>query len=86
MYARLAVNIICMLPYCHVKWVPRHHSVAHRQAGDGGDGLHIWSLAANILNKQSRTADSGWSSSLGLGVGLITPYRKKKVTKRLTRL
>jgi hypothetical protein len=27
----------------------------------------IWRIAANILNKQSRTADKGWSSSLGLG-------------------
>jgi len=25
----------------------------------------IWRVAANILNKQSRTADKGWSSSLG---------------------
>ena len=24
----------------------------------------IWRVAANILNKQSRTADKGWSSSL----------------------
>jgi len=23
----------------------------------------IWKVAANILNKQSRTADKGWSSS-----------------------
>jgi hypothetical protein len=28
------------------------------------------SVAANILNKLSRTADSGWSSSLGVGQGL----------------
>jgi hypothetical protein len=34
-------------------------------------------IAANILNKQSRTADKGWSSSLGLGVGLTTRHRKK---------
>jgi hypothetical protein len=27
----------------------------------------IRSVAANMLNKQSRTADKGWSSSLGLG-------------------
>jgi len=27
----------------------------------------IWRVAANILNKQSRTADKGWSSSLGGG-------------------
>ena len=25
----------------------------------------VWRVAANILNKQSRTADKGWSSSLG---------------------
>ena len=29
----------------------------------------IWRLAANILNKQSRTADKGWSSSLEIGRG-----------------
>ena len=27
----------------------------------------IWKAAANKLNKQSRTADKGWSSSLGVG-------------------
>jgi hypothetical protein len=26
----------------------------------------VWRVAANILNKQSRAADKGWSSSLGL--------------------
>ena len=29
----------------------------------------IWRGAANILNKQPRTADKGWSSSLGVGRG-----------------
>jgi hypothetical protein len=29
----------------------------------------IWRVAANMLNKQSRTADKGWSSSLGVGRG-----------------
>ena len=27
----------------------------------------IWRIAANILNKQLRTADKGWSYSLGIG-------------------
>ena len=27
----------------------------------------IWRVAANILNKQSQTADKGWSTSLGVG-------------------
>ena len=30
----------------------------------------IWRVAANILNKQSRTADKGWPSSLGVGRGV----------------
>jgi hypothetical protein len=29
----------------------------------------VWMAAANIWNKQSRTADKGWSSSLGVGRG-----------------
>jgi hypothetical protein len=42
--------------------------MARLRVADRGDGLQIWRVAANILNKQSRTADSGWSSSLGVGV------------------
>ena len=33
----------------------------------------IWRVAANILNKQSRTADKEWSSSLGVGRGANNP-------------
>jgi hypothetical protein len=29
----------------------------------------IWWVAVNILNKQSRAADKGWSSSLGVWCG-----------------
>jgi hypothetical protein len=32
-----------------------------------------WRIAANILNKQSRTADSGWSSCLRVGRGANNP-------------
>jgi hypothetical protein len=38
-------------------------------------------LAANILNKKSRTVDMGWSPDYGLGVGLITRRKNKFVTK-----
>ena len=34
------------------------------------------SVPANIFNKQSRTADKGRSSSLGLDDVLTTPHRK----------
>jgi hypothetical protein len=38
--------------------------MACRHVAAGGDGLQVWKVAANILNKQSQTADKGWSSSL----------------------
>jgi hypothetical protein len=40
--------------------------MAHSGGEDGGDGLQIWKVAANILSKQSRTTDKVWSSSLGV--------------------
>jgi hypothetical protein len=51
----------------HVKWVPCHHGMARPQVAEGGDGLQIWRVAADILNKQSRRADKGGSSSFGVG-------------------
>jgi hypothetical protein len=57
----------------HVKSVHCHHGTARPRVADRGDGLQIWRVAANILNKQSRTADSGWSSSLGVWRGANNP-------------
>jgi hypothetical protein len=56
--------------YGHVKWVPCHHGRARSQVVEGGDGLQIWRVAANILNKQYRTADKGRFSSLGAWRGV----------------
>jgi hypothetical protein len=50
-------------------WFPCHHGMARPQVADGGEGLQIWRVAVNILNKQSRTSDKGWPSSLGVGRG-----------------
>jgi hypothetical protein len=61
----------------HVMWAC-HNGRARHQVADGGDGLQIWMVAANILNKQLRTAGKGWSSILGLGEGLTPPHHKKK--------
>jgi hypothetical protein len=49
------------------RWVDCHHGMACPQVVDRGYGLQIWRVAANILNKQPQTADSGWSSSFGVG-------------------
>jgi len=47
--------------------------MARPQVGVGGTAS-IWRVAANILNKQSRTPEKGWSSSLVLGDAKI-PHR-----------
>jgi hypothetical protein len=44
---------------------------------DEGDVQQIWKVAANILNKQSRTADKGWVSDFVVSEDLTTPHRKK---------
>jgi hypothetical protein len=36
---------------------------------DGGNGLQVWRVVENMLSKQPRTADKGWTSSLGTGRG-----------------
>jgi hypothetical protein len=64
----------------HVKYDPCHQAMARRQVADG-DGLQIWMLAANILNKQSRTAGKGWSCSLRVGHGTGNFSLKKKNKK-----
>jgi hypothetical protein len=58
--------------------------MARPQVADGGDGLQIWSVAANIFNKQLRTADKEWSSSLGVGrwATNIAPQKKRKILLR----
>jgi hypothetical protein len=61
----------------HVKCVYCHHGMARPLVAEGEDGLQIWMVAANILNKQSRTTDSGWSSILGVGRGLTTLAQTK---------
>jgi hypothetical protein len=67
------------------KWVHCHHGMARPRVADRGDGLQIWRVSSNILNKQSRTADSGWSSSLGVGRGLTTlPHKTQYLFRNTT--
>jgi hypothetical protein len=47
-----------------------HYSMVRPQVADGGDIIQVWRVAENILNKQSRTAEKVWSSSLGVERGL----------------
>jgi hypothetical protein len=61
--------------------------MVHPQFADGGEGIQILRVAANILNKQSRTAGKGWPSSLGIGQGTNnSPVQKKKCYEMLQRV
>jgi hypothetical protein len=40
-------------------WVPCDHNKARPHVADRAEGLQMWRVAANILNKQSRIADNG---------------------------
>jgi hypothetical protein len=47
------------------------------------EGLQLRRVSANILNKQSRIADKGWSSSSVVGRGANNPpHRKKSILLR----
>jgi len=50
------------------------------------DSFQIWRLVINMLNKQSRTAESGWFSSFGgPSKGLQITYGRKVVTYDLSK-
>jgi hypothetical protein len=47
---------------------PCQHGMVLARVADGGTASNMGGVvAANILNKQSRAADKGWSSGLGVG-------------------
>ena len=58
---------------------PWPHGMARPQVADREDGLQIWGVAANILNKQSRTTSGVVLQLGGLVEGLTTPHRKKQI-------
>jgi len=51
---------------------PCHHGMARPQVADRGTASDK-DLFKDKLNKQSRIADEGWSSSLGVGRGANNP-------------
>jgi hypothetical protein len=60
--------ILWLKPFARDTWVPVT-ATWRVLAGvaDGGNGLQVWRVAGNILNKQSRVSRKGWSCSLGVG-------------------
>jgi hypothetical protein len=68
------------------KWVPCHYGISRPQVAGWGEGLQIWRVAANILNKQLQTATRAGPPVCGLGGELTTPHCKTQhVNKILNR-
>jgi hypothetical protein len=62
----LVGSMLYMLIYiCFLS--PCHNDMAHLQVAAAAGDPHIWTAAANMLNKQSKTADKGKLSRLGAG-------------------
>jgi hypothetical protein len=59
-------------PTFHVKWVPCHQGMICPQVLNGGNGLQVWRVAANILNEHLWTAEKDCPSSLWVGLRLTT--------------
>jgi hypothetical protein len=56
------------------------YSMVHSQVADGGDSLHLWKVAANLLSKEFQTVHSWQWVFLQYeywGGGLITSHHKK---------
>jgi hypothetical protein len=56
--------------------------MARPQVPDGGPGLQIWKVVANILNKKVRTVEKRWCCSFG-GWG-YNSYLKDKLLRNVT--
>jgi hypothetical protein len=67
---------MCLDPWIQCYVGPRNDTMARPRVAVGGDGIEMWKMAANILNKRLWTAEKGWFSSAGLCEGL-THHRKE---------
>jgi hypothetical protein len=79
LYIYMVDNVLC--------WMG---SLSPRHGASSGCGwrkvLRLRRVAANVLNKQSRTADKGWSSSLGVGRGANNPSPKNFIVTKCFKL
>jgi hypothetical protein len=66
-----------------IRWIPVTTTCSSLGCGLK-DGLQLWRVAADVLNKQPRIKDKGWSSSLrfGLGANNTSPQKINLLLKR----
>jgi hypothetical protein len=53
------------------------------RVADGGDGLQIWRVAADMLSKQQWKADKRWSSSFVVGLLTVKTSTLRNITQDL---
>jgi hypothetical protein len=61
---------------------PSHHAMARPGVANGGDGLQIRMVAANIRNKQSRQPTRSGPPAWGFREGLTTPHPKNRLVTK----
>jgi hypothetical protein len=71
--SRVVLNYTELVKYIDVRWVPLPPQHGASSGCGRRDGFQQCSLPENILNKQPRTNDKGWSSSYGVGPGANNP-------------
>jgi hypothetical protein len=54
------------------------------EVADEGNGLQVWRIIANILNKQLQAATRGGPPDLGLDMGLITYLKEISILQNVT--
>jgi hypothetical protein len=72
----IGLCLTCVAAFRHAKWVSFHYCMERSQVVTGEESSQIWKVPANILNKQSWTADKERSISLGVGLGANKSPRK----------
>jgi len=64
----LRLSLLRMFEFHVTSKLASHHGMARLLVAGGGVGLQVWRVAANVLDKQSRTPEK-WSCIGGGGLG-----------------
>jgi len=62
---------------------PSYSGTSRPRNAVGRDGIQAWRVDANVMNKQSRKTDKGWSSNFGVGRGVNNTSPLLNVTQGL---
>jgi len=61
-FPSLALNFLMNATFDSMSSGSRHHDIVYPWVADAGDGLHIYRIAADIVNNQSQMPVFGWGA------------------------